>query len=81
MRMAPPQVLGELWIPRTLRVQRDNPDSPHHHYTSVGEHPDALDHPDSHGADRGTPSRDGAPPHSTTSLLGGGASAGPHSAD
>jgi hypothetical protein len=49
--------------------------------TGVGEHPDTPDHPDGYDADCGTSAEDGAPPHTTASLLGGGESTGTCSVD
>jgi hypothetical protein len=46
---------GELWIPRPLRVQHDDPDRPHHRYASAGEQSGSLNHQDGHGMDCGTP--------------------------
>jgi hypothetical protein len=72
---------GELRIPRPLRVQRGNPDCPHHHHANTGKHFGGPDHLDDHGVDHGTSARHGAPPHPTASLPGGTTSTIPCSVD
>jgi hypothetical protein len=46
----------------TLRVQRGNPDCPHLHRTTVGEHPNTSNHPDGPTVNHRTTARYRAPP-------------------
>jgi hypothetical protein len=73
-------VKGEAPVPWPLRVQRGNPECPHHHHTSAGEHPNAPDRPDGHGVDRRATARYGPPPQPAAGQPGGVASVNPRSA-
>jgi hypothetical protein len=68
---------GEAPVPWPPRVQRGNPECPHHHHTSAGEHPNAPDRPDGHGVDRRAIARYGAPPQPAAGQPGGVASVNP----
>jgi hypothetical protein len=74
MKAALPRVKGKAPNLRPSRVQRGNPECPHHHHTITGEHPGALDRPNGHGADHRATARYGAPPRPAVGLPGGAVS-------
>jgi hypothetical protein len=67
---------GEQQIPRSPRVQCGDPDCPHHHHTTAGEHSSTPNHPDDHGVDRHTTTRYKGSPRAVGGLSGGVANVG-----
>jgi hypothetical protein len=81
MKAAWPWVKGGSLDPWYPRVQRGDPDYPHHHHIAAREHSGTPNHPNCHGMDHRTATSYRAPPLARASLSGGEADTDPRPAN